>query len=60
MAPPFLKVSNRGTQYVDYSKERRNQMRNRVRFSKWKTASGQVKQENQEYFKCIYTQFCER
>jgi len=56
MAPPFLKVSNRGTQYADYSKEPRNQMKNRIRFSKWKTASGQMELENQDYFRCIYTQ----
>jgi len=31
-------------------------MRNRIRFSKWKPASGQMELENKDYFKCIYTQ----
>jgi len=32
-------------------------MRNQIRFSKWRTASIQVKYENQDYINCIYTQF---
>jgi hypothetical protein len=40
--PPLFKVSNRGTQDVNYSKERKNQMRIRIRFSKWRTSPDQV------------------
>ena len=46
MAPPYFKVSNRSTQYVDYSKELKNQIGDRIRFWKWRTASGQVEEEN--------------
>jgi hypothetical protein len=46
MGIPFVKVSNKRAQYVDYSKERRNQMRDRIRFWKWSTVSGQVELEN--------------
>jgi len=35
---PFLKVSNRGTQDMGFSKKRKNQ----IRFWKWSTVSGQV------------------
>jgi hypothetical protein len=31
---PFFKVSNKGTQLVDYSKKNKNQMRDRIRL--WK------------------------
>ena len=40
--PPFVRVLNRGTRYVDYLKECRNQMRNRIRFRSWRTASDQL------------------
>ena len=46
MELPFFKVSNTGTQYVDYSNERKNQMSNRIRVWKGKTASGQVELDN--------------
>jgi hypothetical protein len=42
---PYLKVSNRRSQYVDSSKERVNQMRDQIRFSKCRTASDQREQE---------------
>jgi hypothetical protein len=41
---------------MDYSKEPKNQMRNRILFWKWRTGSNQIKQENQNYLKGIYTQ----
>jgi len=41
MAPPLFKVSNKGTQYVDYSMERKNQLRNQIQFCKRRIASGQ-------------------
>ena len=59
MAAPLFKVSNRLTQDVDFSKERKKQMRNQIRFWKWRTASGQVVLENQDSYKCIYTQLDE-
>jgi hypothetical protein len=42
MAPPIIKVSNRRTQYLNYSKELKNQIKNKIRFCKWKSGSGQV------------------
>ena len=50
---PFLKVSNRRSQYVDNSKERRNQMRDQIRSSKCRTASDQREQEIREYLRYI-------
>ena len=44
---PFVMVLNRGNQYVDYSKEHKNQMRFRIRLSKNRLASGQLGYENQ-------------
>jgi len=43
------KVTNKGTQYVDYSKERKNQMRKKIRFCNLRTASGQMELKNQDY-----------
>ena len=43
---PLFKASNTETQYVDYSKELKNQMGNRNRFDWWQTVSGQMEQED--------------
>jgi hypothetical protein len=47
---PLVKVPNRSTQYLEYSKERSNQ----TRFWKLTIASGQVELEHQKGFMCIY------
>ena len=39
---PLFKVSNKGTQYVDYSEQRKIQMRNQIQFCKQRIASGQL------------------
>ncbi len=44
----MLNDSKRVTQYVNYSKERINQMRNRIRFWKQRTALDELELENQK------------
>ena len=45
---PLFKASNTKTQYVDYSKELKNQIGNRNRFNWWQTVSGQMEYEDQQ------------
>jgi hypothetical protein len=45
---PNFKVSNQATQYMDYPKKRKSQMRNQIRFRRGRAASGQLEQENQK------------
>jgi len=51
----FLLVSDSGTQYVLYLKERKNQMRCRIGGCNRKTTSGQMEEENQKRL-MFYTQ----
>jgi hypothetical protein len=46
--PPLFEASNRGPQYVDYSKERKNQMKYWVKLCNRKSASDQLEKENQD------------
>lgn len=39
---PHFDVSNTKTRYVDYSKSRKKQMRNKIQLNKWKTGSDPV------------------
>jgi len=59
MAPSLLRFQTNGTHYMDFTKERKNQMRDRTCFCKWNSASGQVELEHRKLFILIYTQIDE-